>query len=78
MSNSPSNGDDDPSNGNVAIIAVWAIATIIFVLSPCLCSRYRRELWWKRLRTCTWEVHMEPEPESVASRVARERYESQL
>jgi hypothetical protein len=52
-------------------MAVWILLGILFLMVPCLSNRYRRELWWKRVRTFSWNVQIEPEPEPFRRDVAR-------
>ena len=70
-------GDGDEYSSSAIVITVWLLAAVVFLLAPCLISRYQRELWWKRLRSCSWNVEVEPEPEAAWFRIARERYTAQ-
>lgn len=75
MANAQGKGDEYSSTA--IIITVWILAAVVFLLAPCLISRFQRELWWKRFRSCSWNVEVEPEPEAAWFRVARERYAAQ-
>lgn len=75
MSDTSSNGSN--VSISMVIVIVWVLGGILFVLLPCLINRYQRELWWKRLRNCSWSVEVEPEPEAAWLTRARARYEEQ-
>eukprot|EP00545_Synedropsis_sp_CCMP1620_P007618 CAMPEP_0119007036 /NCGR_PEP_ID=MMETSP1176-20130426/2723_1 /TAXON_ID=265551 /ORGANISM="Synedropsis recta cf, Strain CCMP1620" /LENGTH=423 /DNA_ID=CAMNT_0006959095 /DNA_START=92 /DNA_END=1359 /DNA_ORIENTATION=+ len=63
------------SNANFLII-VWVVSFTVFVCTPFCVSRYRRELWCKRIRLCQWNVHVDPERDPEWYRLAMERYET--
>jgi ABC-type lipoprotein release transport system permease subunit len=75
MSDATSNGSN--MSTSMIIVIVWVLGGVVFVLLPCLMNRYQRELWWKRLRNCSWSVEIEPEPEAAWLTRARARYEEQ-
>jgi hypothetical protein len=81
MSNDNINNQDGGDGSSVFsntnfIIIVWVLSFTVFLCTPFLVSKYRRTLWWKRIRLCQWNVYVEPDRDPEWYRVAMERYEA--